>query len=98
MRKELGEGQTEEEPEGGRDPKEPRDPQDRSEDGREQPDGATGDGRRNDVPPWMASLPEQVRDSFVRGDFENVPAAYRELIQRYIRWLRSEEGPAAPGR
>ena len=40
----------------------------------------------------MASLPAQVRDAIVRGDFEQIPPQYRAKIQEYIKWLQAEEG------
>lgn len=66
-------------------PKEPRDPNDRTN-AKKDPPGA-GDSRQNDVPPWMVSLPPQLRDAWVRGDFEKVPPEYKELIERYLIWL-----------
>lgn len=38
----------------------------------------------------MASLPAQVRDAIVRGDFERIPPQYRAKIQEYVNWLRAE--------
>jgi len=39
----------------------------------------------------MASLPAQVRDAIVRGDFEQIPPQYRAKIQEYVKWLQAEE-------
>lgn len=35
----------------------------------------------------MVNLPPQIRDAWVRGDFDKIPPEYRELIERYLIWL-----------
>jgi hypothetical protein len=99
MRKELSEGEKPEEgpQEGEREPKEPRDPNERSETEPED-EGEPGAAQQNALPAWAVSLPPQVRDALIRGDFEMVPAEYRELVRRYHRWLLEQEEAGSRGR
>lgn len=50
---------------------------------------------KDSTPAWVVSLPPQLKDAWVRGDFERIPPEYRELIQRYLMALseaaRAEE-------
>ena len=40
------------------------------------------------LPPWLVSLPPEVRRRIVdEVDLEKVPPAYRDLVRRYQRWL-----------
>lgn len=95
MRKDLGEGQKEEnepgsegEPKPGDDPKNPGD----EPDGNTDPaDPKAGEASRSNQPAWMAKLPAQLRDAIVRGDYESVPPQYRPQVVRYIRWLQMQE-------
>jgi len=92
MRKELGEGQKEEDqPKDGEksEPRNPRDPQDRRDGQPEDPETDPGT-RRPNVPAWMATLPAQVRDALQRGNYEVIPERYREKIQEYVKWLQAE--------
>ena len=43
------------------------------------------------------SLPPQWRDAYVRGDFEKIPAEYRELIERYLMWIQKEASRESRG-
>ena len=96
QRKELGEGQEKEtgsEPKDGEQEtggKSPEDPADRPNPS-DQAEPDPGDPRRPNVPAWITSLPPQVRDALVRGDFERVPPEYRERVQEFIRWMLTRE-------
>ena len=96
MRKELGEGQQEQnEPQDGEpnSPKNPRDPKDRRDGQAESDEAGAGNPQRNNVPAWAAQLPPQIRDALVRGDFEQIPPEYREVVERFIQWLLTQESP-----
>ena len=100
MRKELSEGQkpTEgSEKEEGRDPKQPRDPKSEMSGKPEDEAGESG-SQKNALPAWAVSLPPQLRDAVIRGDFEMVPVEYRELVQRYHQWLLEQERRETRGR
>lgn len=91
MRKELGEGQKQEnEPQDGSksQPRNPRDPNDRRDGRPEDPETDPGT-RPPNTPAWNADLPAQVRDAESRGDFERIPEQYRERVLEYIRWLQA---------
>jgi hypothetical protein len=93
MRKDLGEGQEEKnEPQNGEEesPKKPRDPQDRRDGQKDPPEGETGDPQTNNAPIWEVDLPPQIRDAFIRGDFERIPEQYRKLVPMYLKWLQRE--------
>jgi hypothetical protein len=98
MQKELTEAQGEQgkekndqKPEGRRDPNDPQSAE------KDDPKRTAEEAARQNVPAWFASLPAQVRDALDRGDFESVPAAYRELVQRYVLWLQKEARRKAAG-
>ena len=65
------------------------DPRPREQDGEREGPGS-GAPREDRAPAWVVSLPPQWRDAYVRGDFEKIPAEYRELIERYLLWLQQE--------
>ncbi len=78
----------------------PRDPEQRTST-RPEDEEASGSKRPDNAPAWAAFLPPQIRDSFVRGDFDKIPPRYVNLIRRYLIRLNraaSEEGPASGGR
>lgn len=101
MQKELGEGSTQEEddPKNGekKEPHSPRDPNDPRHTSPDDPE-AGNSTRPPSVPAWFARLPAQIRDMLVRGDFEQVPAEYRERIQEFLHWLMTQERGNEPGR
>jgi hypothetical protein len=73
------------------------DPKPEDRDGDPPPDDAgPADPLKNPVPAWLAELPPEVQRRFVSGDFENVPAAYRKLVERYQKWV--SEQSKAPAR
>jgi hypothetical protein len=53
----------------------------------EEPETDAGN-RDDDVPPWFAQLPPEIRDALAGGAYERIPAKYRPLIQRYFLWLQ----------
>jgi hypothetical protein len=73
-------------PEQGR--KEPNDPASRGESAPEDPAAGGTTPRGSELPPWAPLLPPEIRDSWSRGEFERIPPAYREIIERYTRRLR----------
>ncbi len=99
MRKELSEGQKPEEgqKEDNRDPKDPRNPRD-ERGGASEDEPGQGPPPENALPAWAVSLPPQIRDAVIRGDFEMVPNEYRDLVRRYHLWLLEQERRATRGR
>jgi hypothetical protein len=79
------------EPKGGRDSRDPKSGGGRV-DPKDDPEG--GEAKRTDAPPWIASLPPEIREAIQNQEFEKVPARFRDLIERYMTWLHSQE-PAA---
>jgi hypothetical protein len=61
-------------------------------DGKAKPDAEeTPRDDRGEIPPWVANLPPEIRDAFVGGDAESIPAEYREVIRRYNLWLQKQQ-------
>lgn len=72
-------------PQGGED--NPRDPNDRSE-GKKDPNGTEQPkDPDDDVELWKTRLPAEYRDAVMNGDFSKIPAEYRSLVERYLKWL-----------
>ncbi|MHC5011664.1 MAG: hypothetical protein ACYTG6_12080 [Planctomycetota bacterium] len=78
-------GAEQNEPTGRRDP---NDPESRTS---PEPEEQAPTSRDESLPAWFISLPPQLRDSIIRGDFENVPVEYRERVQNFLKWLRKQE-------
>ena len=92
----LGE-QEKPEPENGAEGEQPRSPRDPRDPRTAQPDdpGSVGPSRDGNLPPWVANLPPQLRDSVVSGRYESVPPEFRELVKRYHQRLLRETGRQA---
>ncbi len=85
-RKELGEKNEQNDPKDG---DKPKDPAKRVPKGGK-PDASKVDQaqRKDNVPPWAATLPPEIRDALAGGRAEDVPAKYRPLIKKYHLWLQ----------
>ena len=42
------------------------------------------------MPPWVTSLPAELRDHFVNGNLDKLPPRYKRLVQRYMKWLSQQ--------
>jgi hypothetical protein len=90
MQKELTETEGEQNQEkNGQKPEGRRDPNDPVTEGEKKPPTAEEAARQN-VPPWYAELPAQVRDALERGDYESVPAAFRDRVESFVKWIQKE--------
>lgn len=79
-------------PEGEQDQPQEGDPQGRNEPGgtgRRDPDGGTPPNER-DGDAWKVRLPAELRDAAANGQWDRVPPRYRDLVERYYRWLQEQ--------
>lgn len=68
-------------------PRDPRRPEDRPGETRPDTPPSSEEVQRLEAQGWFARLPPTLRDAFVRGDFERIPAEYRGVLERVRRWL-----------
>lgn len=79
------------------------DPSEGGESRREPQPGSTGESDRDnpDAKPrtdgdgWHARLPAELRDAAANGQLDRVPARYRQLVERYYRWLQQQKAAGA---
>ncbi len=70
----------------------PRDPKDRGEGKRDPDKPEQNDPQDDGKDAWAAALPPQIRDAVQNGDFNKIPAKYRSLVERYLKWLSKNGG------
>jgi hypothetical protein len=91
-RKEQEQAKAGQQPEGGKDP---RDPKDRRTGESPEDEAEAGRARDPNVPAWATSLPPEIRDAYSGGNAENIPPQYRDLVRRYVLWLARQRGAGA---
>lgn len=84
---------TQDEPEGGN--PQNHDQPDRT--GQRDPDGGTPPPER-DGEAWRVRLPAELRDAAANGQWDRVPPRYRDLVERYYRWLQEQRAAEGSSR
>jgi hypothetical protein len=75
-------------------PEKPKDPAKSKEErgGQKPPDGEKGEETTSEVPPWIVTLPPEMRWVKTAADLEKFPEEHRPLLERYLKWQAENPG------